>query len=271
MNKPVIAPRGPIAPRRPFRTDHHGITRQDDYAWLRAGNWQTVMRDPSVLPQDIRAHLEAENAYTAAVMEDTEALQATLFEEMKGRIKEDDSSVPAPDGPFDYYTRYITGGQQPLFCRRPRAGGEEAILIDGNKLAEGHAYFRIGQVAHSPDHKLMAYAVDTKGSEYFTAKIINADTGAVIAESITDSCGGLEWAADSKTLLYVWLDEQHRPRKLFAHKLGETVDHTPINKAHGTHLDDLGAVFQSGGFQVEGDHSAEHRLLSGAAAAGSLR
>ena len=222
MNKPVIAPRGPIAPRRPFRTDHHGITRQDDYAWLRAGNWQTVMRDPSVLPQDIRAHLEAENAYTAAVMEDTEALQATLFEEMKGRIKEDDSSVPAPDGPFDYYTRYITGGQQPLFCRRPRAGGEEAILIDGNKLAEGHAYFRIGQVAHSPDHKLMAYAVDTKGSEYFTAKIINADTGAVIAESITDSCGGLEWAADSKTLLYVWLDEQHRPRKLFAHKLGET-------------------------------------------------
>ncbi len=221
MNKPDSPARGPLAPRRPSQSHHHGIDRDDDYAWLRADNWQAVMRDPAVLPPDIRAHLEAENAYTKAAMGDTEALQETLFAEMKGRIKEDDSSVPAPDGPFDYYTRYITGGQQPLFCRRPRGGGEETILIDGNALAEGHAYFRIAQVAHSPDHKRIAYAVDTKGSEYFTAKVIDAETGAVVEEAVTDACGGLEWAMDSETLLYVWLDEEHRPRKLFAHNIGD--------------------------------------------------
>jgi oligopeptidase B len=221
MNKPDLPARGPIAPRRPSQSHHHGIDRDDDYAWLRADNWQVVMRDPAVLPQDIRAHLEAENAFTKAAMGDTEALQETLFAEMKGRIKEDDSSVPAPDGPFCYYTRFVTGGQQPLFCRRPRGCGEETILIDGNALAEGHAYFRIAQVAHSPDHKRIAYAVDTKGSEYFTAKVIDAETGAVVEEAITDTCGGLEWAMDSETLLHVWLDEEHRPRKLFAHKIGD--------------------------------------------------
>ena len=220
MNEPHMPMRGPTALRCPSVSRHHGIDREDDYAWLRADNWQAVMRDPAVLPQDIRAHLEAENAHTAAVMGDTEALQETLFAEMKGRIKEDDSSVPAPDGPFDYYVRYVTGGQQPLFCRRPRGGGEETVLIDGNALAEGHAYFRIAQVAHSPDHKFIAYAVDTKGSEYFTAKVIDAETGATVDEAITDACGGLEWAANSKTLLYVWLDEEHRPRKLFGHGIG---------------------------------------------------
>ncbi|MEZ5829266.1 MAG: S9 family peptidase [Hyphomicrobiales bacterium] len=206
--------------KRPLASRHHGIERVDDYAWLRADNWQTVMRDPAVLSADIRTHLEAENAYTGAVMADTEELQTKLFEEMKGRIKEDDSSVPAPDGPFDYYTRYIVGGQHPLFCRRPRGGGDERVLVDGNALAEGHAYFRIANVAHSPDHRLVAYAVDTKGSEFYTVTVIEADTGKPIDSSINDNNGGFQWAADSKTLLYVWLDEEHRPRKLLTHKVG---------------------------------------------------
>jgi oligopeptidase B len=101
----------PRAPRRPLTSIHHGIARVDDYAWLRAPNWQAVMRDPKALASDIRAQLDAENAYTSDVMADTEALQQRLFAEMKGRIKEDDSSVPAPDGTFSYYTRFVTGGQ----------------------------------------------------------------------------------------------------------------------------------------------------------------
>ncbi|BAQ18029.1 S9 family peptidase [Methyloceanibacter caenitepidi] len=262
MNKPDLPPRGPVAPRRPSQSHHHGIDREDDYAWLRADNWQAVMRDPAVLPPDIRAHLEAENAYTAAAMGDTEALQETLFAEMKGRIKEDDSSVPAPDGPFDYYTRYITGGQQPLFCRRPRGGGEETILIDGNALAEGHAYFRISQVAHSPDHKRIAYAVDTKGSEYFTAKVIDAETGAVVEEAVTDACGGLEWAMDSQTLLYVWLDEEHRPRKLFAHKIGDKAEHRLIHNQTdpGLFLDI--SLTQDGKYLLLGTHDHETTEVS---------
>jgi oligopeptidase B len=210
----------PRAPRRPFTSIQHGIARADDYAWLRASNWQAVMRDPRALASDIRAQLEAENAYTSDVMADTEALQQRLFAEMKGRIKEDDSSVPVPDGEFSYYTRFVTGGQHPLFCRVNRDGGEERVLVDGNALAKDHAYFRIANVAHSPDHKLIAYAVDTKGSEFYTVQIIETETGGMIDDRIVDNNGSFEWASDSRTLLYVWLDDEHRPRKAFRHEVG---------------------------------------------------
>ncbi len=212
--------RGPLARRVPSVSVHHGIRRVDDYAWLRASNWQAVMRDPALFDPAIRAHLEAENAYTAAVMADTEALQERLFAEMKGRIKEDDTTVPAPDGPFAYYTRYVTGGQHPLFCRVPRAGGEEQVLIDGNALARPHSYFRIAAVAHSPDHSLIAYAFDTKGSEFYAVNVIEAATGTLVDRRITDNNGSLEWANDSKSLLYILVDDEHRPRKLLNHRIG---------------------------------------------------
>ncbi len=215
----------PRAPRRPFTSFQHGIVRVDDYAWLRAANWQAVMRDPAVLNPEIRAHLEAENAYSNGVMAETEGLQQRLFAEMKGRIKEDDATVPSPDGAFSYYMRFVTGGQHPLFCRLPRSGGAEQLLVDGNALARDHAYFRIANVSHSPDHTLIAYAVDTKGSEFFTVHVIEAESGAVIDTKIADNNGSFEWAADSRTLLYIWLDEEHRPRRVLRHNLGsERVD-----------------------------------------------
>ena len=110
----------PVARRKPQTSTHHGVELVDDYVWLRATNWQDVMRDPAALDPEIRAHLDAENAYTDAQLSDTRDLQETLFAEMKGRIKEDDSSVPAPDGTFAYYTSYITGGQYPRVVRQPR-------------------------------------------------------------------------------------------------------------------------------------------------------
>src|SRR5215216_6269171 len=143
---PLAAP--PQPERKPTTSTWHGTTLVDDFAWLRAANWQEVMRDPGKLDPAIRAYLEAENAYADSVLADTTALQQKLFAEMKGRIKEDDSSVPAPDGSFSYYTRFVTGGQHPLFCRMPRGGGDEQILVDGNALAKDHAYFRISNVAH---------------------------------------------------------------------------------------------------------------------------
>ena len=103
MNTPVVKP--PRAEKRPRVETWHGYEKRDDYHWLKAANWQEVMHDPSVLPQDIRAFLEGENAYHEAVMAGTKGLQETLFAEMKGRIKEDDSSVPAPDGAWAYYVR----------------------------------------------------------------------------------------------------------------------------------------------------------------------
>ncbi|NJM35507.1 MAG: S9 family peptidase, partial [Rhodomicrobium sp.] len=107
----------PIAEKHASPTAHHGIERDDPYAWLRAANWQEVMRDPSALAAGIRDYLLAENAYTEALLAGTASLQETLFQEMKGRIKEDDSTVPAPDGDWAYFVSYVTGGQHPLFCR----------------------------------------------------------------------------------------------------------------------------------------------------------
>ena len=218
----------PIAMQQPVVTHWHGKTVSDAYAWLRADNWQEVMRDPAILPVDIRTHLEAENAYTEAVLADTKDLQQKLFQEMKGRIKEDDSSVPAPDGPWEYFTSYVTGGQYPLVCRRPRGGGPEQVLLDGNKEAEGKPYWQLGGVSRSPDHSLLAYAVDDKGSELFTVRFRNLETGQDLPDVIVNSRGDMAWANDNRTLFYVQLDENQRPRTVLRHTLGTPSEQDPI-------------------------------------------
>ncbi|OJJ11194.1 S9 family peptidase [Alphaproteobacteria bacterium AO1-B] len=210
----------PRAEARPVQIETHGITRQDAYSWLRADNWQQVMKDPSVLDADIRAYLEAENAYHEAQMAPTKALQETLFSEMRGRIKEDDSAVPSPDGPYAYSLKYKTGGQQPIFYRTPRDGGEETILLDGDKEADGKAYFKIGGASHSTDHKLLAWAYDDKGSEYYSLQFRNLETGEDTGYVIEDTSGGGVFCADSKYVFYIRLDANHRPSKLFRHEIG---------------------------------------------------
>jgi oligopeptidase B len=212
--------RPPIAERRPFSSTHHGVTRTDDYAWLRADNWQTVMRDPSALAPDIRAYLEAENAFAANEMADVEGLRMNIFKEMRGRIKEDDSSTPSPDGVFSYATRYEHGAEHPLIVRMNRDKTNEKILLDANRMASGKAYFRLGGFAHSPDHKLIAYATDEKGNEYFTLHLRDAETGAELPDVIEATSGGMVWANDGKTLFYVWIDANHRPAKVFRHVVG---------------------------------------------------
>ena len=214
----------PIARKETVRATWHNIELTDHYHWLRAENWQEVMRDPSALPQEIRDHLEAENNYTKSILADTEDLQAKLFTEMKARIKEDDSSVPSPHGPWAYYSRGVTGGQYPLLCRQPRNGGDESVLLDGNKEAEGHSYWQLGGADHSPDHKLMVYGTDTNGSEYYTLKVRDLETGTDLADEIPSSSGGAVWARDSKTFYYLRLDDNHRPLQVFRHTLGSPVE-----------------------------------------------
>lgn len=215
----------PRADRRPVSDTRHGITRVDEYAWLRADNWQEVMREPEKLPADIRAYLEAENAYTEARMAPTKALQETLFAEMKGRIKEDDSSVPSPDGPYAYSMDYITGGQFPRFCRSPRdLSSPPQVLLDGNALAAGLEFFRFGNIAHSPDHRRIGWAADDKGSELFTIRVRDAQTGADLADAIGHTTGDLVWAADSASFFYVEQDENHRPCRVWLHRLGTARD-----------------------------------------------
>ncbi|MGI9520524.1 MAG: S9 family peptidase [Hyphomicrobiaceae bacterium] len=213
----------PIAKKVTVTSHWHGIALNDDYHWMRAANWQEAMRDPATLPTDIRAYLEAENAYAEATLADTEALQEALFQEMKARIKEDDSSVPAPDGAWSYYTSFVTGGQYPLLCRKPRSGGQEFILIDGNREAEDAAYWQLGGASHSPDHSLMVYGVDQNGSEYFTLRIRDLETGSDLSDTIPDTAGGAVWVRDSRTFYYQRLDANHRPLQVFRHTIGSSV------------------------------------------------
>ncbi|MGE0241692.1 MAG: S9 family peptidase [Parvibaculaceae bacterium] len=215
----------PRAEKRQHADTHHGVTRLDEYAWLKAPNWRAVMQDPSVLPGDIRHYLEAENAHTERAMAGTKALQDRLFAEMKGRIKEDDSSVPAPDGPFAYYSSYVIGAEHPRYCRKARdLSGPEKILIDGTVEAGDKPFFDFGGFAISPDHRLLAWSSDDKGSEFFRLRVRDLTTGKDLADEIDDTAGGASWAADGKSFLYTQQDEHHRPLKVFRHVLGTKAD-----------------------------------------------
>ncbi|MEO3998527.1 S9 family peptidase [Mesorhizobium sp. CAU 1732] len=213
----------PTTDRRPHVDVNHGIERTDDYAWLRADNWQDMFKDPALLDPAIRSHLEAENTYQQALMADTAALQKTLFAEMKGRIKEDDSSVPMKDGDFAYGMSYRVGGEQPRFIRTPRDGGDEDMLLDGDKEAEGTAYFRIGSVDHSADHKRLLWGYDDKGSEFYTLMVRDIASGNDLEDRVSDTGGSGEWDASGKGFFYTRLDANHRPSKTFHHTIGQPV------------------------------------------------
>ncbi len=216
MTKPLP----PRAEKRPVKSVHHGIERIDDYAWLRADNWQEVMKNPAALPGDIRAYIEAENAYQEAMMAATEGLQEELFAEMKGRIKPDDSSVPDPDGPYAYAVRYEKGAQHPRIVRLPREGGPEEVLLDADAEARAHDFFRLGAAEHSPGHDKLAWSADLRGSEYYDLHIRDLASGRDEKTVIHDTSGAVVWAADGRHLFYVRMDENHRPSKVFRHALG---------------------------------------------------
>jgi len=180
----------PVARKNPTTLQQLGRVRTDDYAWMKDDNWRQVLRDPQALRADIREHLVAENAYTKAMLAGTEDLQAQIFAEMKGRIKEDDSSVPSPDGPWDYYVRYETGGQHPIHGRRPRGrDDDEEVLLDEEALARGKAYFRVGGAGHSPDHALFAWAADEQGSEYYDIQVRDLASGETLPSPAASASG----------------------------------------------------------------------------------
>jgi oligopeptidase B len=182
---------------------------------MKDDNWQAVLRDPTLIKADVKEHLEAENAYREAMLASTLPLQEEMFEEMRGRIKEDDSSVPRPDGPWEYYTRFNTGDQHPLYCRRPRGGGAETILLDANQLAEGKAYSDISYVEHSPDHTLYAYSEDAQGSEVHQIYIRDLVTGEVLPDPIQSAYGGFAFSPCSRWIFWTNRNENGRPDKIF--------------------------------------------------------
>ncbi len=255
----------PIAPRRPHASTLHGIAIVDDFAWLKDPNWQEVLRDPGVLDPDIRKYLEAENAYTEGLLGHTAALQKTLVKEMRGRIKEDDTSVPSPDGPFSYVRKFREGGQHEQFGRMPRNGGEIQIVLDGDQLAAEHEYFKFGGARHSPDHRLEAWSADIKGSEYFSIRVRDWANGADRNDLVEETDGAVVWTADCESFFYVQLDENHRPMQVWRHRLGtpqpqDVLIYEEQDSGWFTHIHES----SSGRFCViaGGDHeTSEQRLI----------
>ncbi|NBC20638.1 MAG: prolyl oligopeptidase family serine peptidase [Alphaproteobacteria bacterium] len=255
-------PAPPVAKRKEVTIEQAGRTRTDPYQWLKDENWQKVMADPSVLRSDIREYLEAENAYTKAVLEEpTEGLRETLFRQMRGRIKEDDSSLPSVDGPWAYLVRYREGGEYPIFARKPAADmyNEDAgdtVLLDGDKLGEGKDYFSFGNVDHSPDHRYVAYSYDDQGSEYYDIHVRDTQTGDDLGDVIARTAGDFEWGSDSRTLYWVERDDNGRPVAVHAHRLGETGSREIYREPDPGFFVDVGRS-QSGDFIFisAGDHT----------------
>jgi oligopeptidase B len=210
----------PIAPRRPSRRTLHSVMLDDDYAWLKDAKWQEVLRDPSLLDPDIRAYVEAENAYAEERLGPTQTLQKQLVAEMRGRIKEDDSGVPTPDGPFSYLWKFREGGQHQQIGRTPRDGSAMQTILDGDALARASDYFKFGGTRHSPDHRLEAWSADLRGSEYFTLRVRRWDTGEDLPDTLTETSGSVVWGQDSSFFFYVRVDDNHRPLQVYRHRLG---------------------------------------------------
>jgi oligopeptidase B len=204
-----LLPSAPMARTIARVSTVHGETRVDEYSWLRD------REDPETL-----AYLQAENRYTQAVMRHTEELQEQLYQELRGRIKETDLSVPEQVDDWLYYARTEAGGQYPIYCRRrPASEWDESVLLDQNPLAVGHSYFRLGAFEVSPDHRFLAYSIDTCGSESYTLYLKDLCTGELLSETLTNTAPAVAWANDSQTLFYIVLDDARRPCRLYRHRL----------------------------------------------------
>ncbi|MGH9246206.1 MAG: S9 family peptidase [Acidimicrobiales bacterium] len=219
----VVSP--PIAKQVATVRRLHDDEVVDEYAWLRDRN------DPDTL-----AYLDAENSYTQAATAHLADLRERLYGEIKARIQETDLSVPARKGPWWYYSRTIEGRQYGIFCRRPdhrsrTANGAdsdppepdestERVLLDSNELAGDSPYFALGALDVSPDHRLLAYSTDYAGDESYTLKFKDLDAGEDLSDEIPNTYYGTAWSADSSVFFYVTLDANHRPYRLWRHRLG---------------------------------------------------
>lgn len=206
----------PIAAKRPHSFTHHGITVEDPWNWLKDPSY------PKVDDADVLAYLTAENAYYAAQMAPVAALKDRVFEELKGRVKQDDASVPLPDGAYEYWWQFKPGDQYRTWMRRPKGGGVEQVVLSEPDLAKGLGYFRLGAMRVSPDGRLAAYATDTDGSERFTIRIRDLATGKDIETVTKVSVGAIEWTADSKAIVWTEVNENWRRIKARLHVLGQS-------------------------------------------------
>ncbi len=215
MTKKLTRP--PFAEQRPYSYERHGYVVEDPWHWLKDEAY------PVVEDKDVLAYLKAENQWFEQNMADRKPLIQSLFQEMKARIKEDDSSVPQKDGDWLYWSKFEEGMQYRQHWRKAVSGGEDQLMLDENILAEGKEYFRLGAASVSPDGRLLAYAYDDNGSERFEARIKDLSSGELLPDVIPGTLSSLVWSADSKMLLYGLANEQWRTDNARLHVLGTDI------------------------------------------------
>ncbi|AHE56321.1 S9 family peptidase [Sphingomonas sanxanigenens] len=204
----------PVAAIKPQTNERHGVRWIDDYAWLRDPGY------PDVKDEEILAYLKAENDWFEGAMAPHQPLIETLFQEMKGRIKEDDASVPAKDGDYLYWRSFEIGAQYRKWWRRPVAGGPDELMLDETVLAEGKDYFQLGAMDVTADDRLLAFSVDDDGSERYTIRIRDLTTGEMLRDEIEGTLGGIVWAEDNRSLLYGEVNDNWRIDTIKLHRLG---------------------------------------------------
>lgn len=208
-------PPAPVAPQRPYQLNLHEKTLSDPWHWLRDPNY------PEIENEEILAYVRAENEYFEAAMKPHEPLVETLFQEMKGRIKEADSSVPQKDGDWLYWVEFEEGAEYKKWYRKPAAGsGDTHLILDEVALADGKDYFRLGQISISPNGRLMAYAFDDNGSERFEVRFRNLETGELLPDIIPGTLSSIVWTAQNDAVLYGLANENWRTDNVRLHRLG---------------------------------------------------
>ena len=214
-------PKPPIAKKIPLEMITHNDTRVDDYFWMRLSDEQKNAETPDAQTQDTLDYLNAENDYTKQVLAHTEDFQKKLFDEIVGRIKQDDESVPYADNGYFYLTRFEEGKEHPIYVRKKgNLEATEEIMLDENELAKPFDYYKIAGKSVSPSNQIVAFGEDTVSRRIYTIRFKNLTTGEMLPDVIENTTGGTVWANDNQTVFYTRKDESLRSYKIFKHKLG---------------------------------------------------
>ena len=216
----------PYLKKKPELKSCHNVTWEDNYSWIHQKNILEVLRDKSKLLPEVKDYLEEENKYTDHHLENTKPIQKKLFDEIKGRIKLDDESLPYKDHTYEYWTKTTKTGNYSIKLRKKINSDEIEEIWNGDKEKEnlGVEYFGVGDLEVSNNDKYLGYSLDTKGSEYYTIFIRNIENNEIITKEITETSGGITFSLDDKFIFYSKLDENHRARKIYRHEIGNFKD-----------------------------------------------
>ena len=192
----------------------------DNYSWIKQKDWKEVILNPNKLNTQVKKYLDEENLFKENQLKDINDIEKKLFEELKSKIKNEDNSVPKKDGNYFYGYKYNKNSEYPIYYRKNTTNNSEEIILDCEKKSKTHTYFNVASISHSHDHRHVAYNIDTNGSEYFSIFIEDVQKQELLSPEIKNTTGDIVWSLDNNYIFYVRLDQNHRPTKVFQHKIG---------------------------------------------------